>query len=849
MSQYFAEHGAELFSVGVEVIPVVPRKKFPAIEGWQSMEITEEVVDDWVSTRPGHGVGVRGSSLPGLDVDVDDPEVAPALLAFLDDLIGRGPVRYGFGHKFLIPVETDLRHKIKSTIYQDANGKKYAIELLTTGQQWVAYGYHEQAGRDYRWERGDLADEFMTGLPGLSAVALSELLDRFDELARDKGWVPARARTGRVTESEDMDDLDLDLSGLKAPVGLSISEIEEIMIDHPCDLYDDWVRGGMAIYHETRGSAEGLDLFDKWSALGAGYGGFDVCRDKWASFEAVGPGGQTVTMRSYIRDRYLEERSEERTIAFDLFVARIAAVENHHDLLGVVAEEIAGNTVLTRIDRNMLAERIRARYRALTQSNIRVSDINRLIALRDDTGEIRMGQNRWAGEWVYALDKERMVSVRTKDTLTDAAFCAKYNRLLPEDEQRNAALFARDVLQVPIVDKIQYHPAEEALFTVYEEGIPRECVNSFKASSVPAPKPEDEWTPRDKRNVRLVQEHLFGLFAEEWEARAVVDWLAWIVQNPGRYARWSVILVGVQGDGKTWIAKMMQRVLGSPNVNFTNLQELDGEFTDWATDCQMVVFDEIKISGRNRHQIIEKMKRFIANDSLAINEKFIKRRQVQNMASYFMTSNHLDAIPLSEDDRRFWPIKTKWQSRQEMLESGTRDDKYFEALFRAIEESPGAIRQWFLGWELDPAFSANNPPARKTALAQAMIEHSVDELEMALRTMIEEETTPFITEDYVSSTIFSSILKDKESPIALDARPSNRRLGKFFAMHPDLIKVENIRTFIDGKWHTLWTTRAFAARHGNKSAAIKAAIREQIQEAIASAEEERVIDEELNSEL
>ena len=45
MSQYFAEHGAELFSVGIEVIPIVPRKKFPAIEGWQSMEITEEVVE------------------------------------------------------------------------------------------------------------------------------------------------------------------------------------------------------------------------------------------------------------------------------------------------------------------------------------------------------------------------------------------------------------------------------------------------------------------------------------------------------------------------------------------------------------------------------------------------------------------------------------------------------------------------------------------------------------------------------------------------------------------------------------------------------------------------------------
>ena len=68
-------------------------------------------------------------------------------------------------------------------------------------------------------------------------------------------------------------------------------------------------------------------------------------------------------------------------------------------------------------------------------------------------------------------------------------------------------------------------------------------------------------------------------------------------------------------------------------------------------------------------------------------------------------------------------------------------------------------------------------------------------------------------------------------------------------MHPNLVKVGGNRTFIDGKWHTLWVTRAFAARCGGSTTAIKAAVKEQIQEAIASAEEDRVIDEELNSEL
>ncbi len=46
--------------------------------------------------------------------------------------------------------------------------------------------------------------------------------------------------------------------------------------------YHDWVRVGMAIYHETDG--DGFSLWDDWSAQGSKYPGRDVMLEKWESF-------------------------------------------------------------------------------------------------------------------------------------------------------------------------------------------------------------------------------------------------------------------------------------------------------------------------------------------------------------------------------------------------------------------------------------------------------------------------------------------------------------------------------------------------------------------------------------
>jgi hypothetical protein len=801
--QYMKKYGPGLFEAGFEIIPIVPKKKNPSVENWRDLEITQELVDEWVKERPHHGVGIRGSSCPALDIDIDHPEAGPEMQAFIDDTIGRGPIRRGKGDKVLLPVECDILRKQKSTIYTDAQGNLFAIELLSDGQQWVARGFHEGAGRDYIWERGELITASILGdLPVLSADGLTRIFAKWDEIASRYGFtLYKKQRTQEITEGASSGDAQAAiLEGIKQTVGLTIEELTDVVMEFPCDTYDDWYKGGMAIYHETGGSTDGLELFDIWSTTGTGYPGFEDVKEKWETFSDVGPSGDTITIRSYLHE--LNERGkQEKKLAFETFKKRIENCADPDQLFEGIAGDIAANDQLNKIARNILASLITSRYRALSGVMLKNKDAQRLVAFKDPTGKKRLAQHKWVADWVWLKDRDRFYNLKTKSCITKDSFNAEHNRIFKEEDKPNAAAFALEQLDIPIIDQIQYHPGEGDTFTANINGMDRLVVNSYSPLSCPEPLPRENWRPKDKKNVALVETHIRELFNDPYESTTMIDWLAWVVQHPGEIVRWAVVLIGVQGDGKTFIAEMMSRVLGRSNISLINHQVIEARYTSWAADAQMVVFDEVRMSGKNRFQVMDMLKSYIGNDTIVVAERYIKEYTAINMASYFMTSNHQDALALTDDDRRFWPVKTKWASRQEMIASGTRDEKYFKALFNAIEESTPALRQWLLDWQISEDFSANHLP-RPTALARTMIDTAKCELLTAFEQMVSENVSPYITNDIVSSTSFSSILNGTEGHFQLETKATNKRLNRFFTLTLGYSKYCIIK--IDGVKHTIW---------------------------------------------
>ncbi|MGE0367073.1 MAG: AAA family ATPase [Phycisphaerales bacterium] len=80
-----------------------------------------------------------------------------------------------------------------------------------------------------------------------------------------------------------------------------LEELEALLTPLDADMtYDEWIKVGMALHHETGGSEAGLALWDQWSAQGSKYQGLEDLEPHWQSF---GNGPNPVTAGSLRREQ------------------------------------------------------------------------------------------------------------------------------------------------------------------------------------------------------------------------------------------------------------------------------------------------------------------------------------------------------------------------------------------------------------------------------------------------------------------------------------------------------------------------------------------------------------------
>lgn len=83
------------------------------------------------------------------------------------------------------------------------------------------------------------------------------------------------------------------------PLGLTEEQIVQLLAALPSDLsYDDWVRTGMAVHHETQG--DGFGVWDSWSSNSPKYTSTEYSTERWVSF-GINHGIAPFTARSLIR--------------------------------------------------------------------------------------------------------------------------------------------------------------------------------------------------------------------------------------------------------------------------------------------------------------------------------------------------------------------------------------------------------------------------------------------------------------------------------------------------------------------------------------------------------------------
>lgn len=567
--------------------------------------------------------------------------------------------------------------------------------------------------------------EFYTGLRYI-AVTGHVLPGRVDLAESDLAFLDSHGQVAAAVAEEDEDAAALE--ALKPPIeGYGIEETRELLehIDADCSR-EDWLRVLMGLHHQGNGDEEWLQLAIEWSESGTEkfVSEDDVAR-RWISFSE--DRSNKVTLASVIKMADVEKQ-KDHVKAYDQFVEMVKTATSRDTLEGEICTAIKDSEELTEIDRHGLAALVKAALKKQFSVDAPISAVRALVI----PPVIKVNQNtpkemrRFV--WVRALDCFYDTEKRVKCSVR--SFDAEFKRLMPVGQSGMRASAADEMIttyEVDTVDDLMYYPGKPEVFEY--QGL--RYGNTYRITDMADV--EIPLTPRGEQAVAAFLDHVqWMLPGREREQRLVMSYLAWIVQNPGERMHWALVIEGREGTGKTMLGEMMREVLGYRNVGIVSSADVVGNFSGWAGGSMLKVIEELKLHGHNRYDAANKLKPLITNTNVSVEEKGRNAQIVVNTASYLIFTNHLDAVPLDDGDRRYCVISLPRTAAEAQLR--VTEFRRFGELYRA---APGAIRTFLLGFDAwEPDFDPRGRAPSTDAKLEA-IEMSRQDPELIVRELLE----------------------------------------------------------------------------------------------------------------
>ena len=155
----------------------------------------------------------------------------------------------------------------------------------------------------------------------------------------------------------------------------------------------------------------------------------------------------------------------------------------------------------------------------------------------------------------------------------------------------------------------------------------------------------------------------------------LLNWMAYVIQNPGRRSEVAVIMRGNEGTGKGVTAKHFGRLFGPHFVHLSQGHHLTGHFNSHLQACSFLYADEAFFAGDRSHEGV--LKALITEDTLMIEPKGLNAYSAPNHLNIFMSSNNSWVIAAGADARRYF-VLTVSDNRKQNVE-------YFTAIGRQME--------------------------------------------------------------------------------------------------------------------------------------------------------------------
>jgi hypothetical protein len=588
-----------------------------------------------------------------------------------------------------------------------------------------------------------------------------------------KAGLPAMlaAEAGVLAIGVDADSDDWAVRLPAATVGLDPEEMRRLLLKIPAyETYPEWLSVISAVSHEYQDNpAIALELAHFYSARTLSYDPAEVIR-KMASFRRNWePGAKTARYLIWLAKETERSAAEEQQAAVETAIRTASDVTA---LLRAAGE--AKRVPLEPPRRNIVAAQLRDRWKLVTGTTLGLRESREMVRFEDPE---RRTAPPWLKGFVYVMADSTFFHQPSGTSLSRQAFNDAHARqvLTRRDVLEGRAYpevppaeFALNVVQIPIAMARMYMPDQPELFNV--NSVPH--ANTYIAKDVP--EVPLVLSRAERSDVERVKRHFAHLMEDERERAIAISWFAYLVQT-GRRANFALMIQGVESDGKTWFRHLMAAVLGPRNVGILNGSILKSDFNSWAEGKQINVAEEVRLIGHNRHDILNQIKPLITNSTVLIHPKGKSPYEVPNTAAYLLLTNYRDALPVGDNDSRYFIVMSRWQVKAKLDAWRQENPRYYPELYRAIGRSDGAIRGWLLGYELhlefDPAARAPESIGRSY-----MTEVTKSEDRQGIDATLAESRRPDLCRALLSTTALTDALAEMEDEIVPVTRTLNKAL-------------------------------------------------------------------------
>ena len=412
----------------------------------------------------------------------------------------------------------------------------------------------------------------------------------------------------------------------------------------------------------------------------------------------------------------------------------------------------------------------------------------------------------WLESWVFLVDEAKFMNTETLEVASREGFNGRFATDVADHFGMNdlglTILQAHDaalsIFDIPKPYSMRFDPNKESMFE--EDGV--SFVNSYRAPEFENDKYKGE------KGVKMLKRLLADLFPDREHQCLVLDFMAHIVKHPGKKLMYAMLIKGCQNEGKSLFYNLMERMLGVSNCSVVGTNQIKERFNGWAADKLLCMVEEVRVSGREAHEILDSLKPLVTNRRVAIEKKGVESATMRNFCNLYLATNYDDAIPIDDGDTRYMILFTRFKTgvevetwRQDLIAED--DGDYRSMLADEIEHHPLQFVRFFENYVFSEFYKPTGR-APATVFRSAMIEDAKTDERRLLEDTIDAGTHPLVSNEILVWDHFKSELDLKLMGKNLRGRGVSAFLGSLGFM-----RVKDTRRKMNGEnvKIRIWTKR------------------------------------------